>query len=193
MPSHLRTFSLTLLVTLCLTAQAPAQPVVHALNPFLPADTENYLTINIRQLLDSPMFKKLGLDAARDALKNADEINDVLKDLGLIPSRISTVSPSQVPAPPTPTAACSSSRDDLTPPRSRPRRMRSPRTWKTYSKSTKCPTGPAVRRWCGRRRCRGRTSRSSWPSSAGRRSWRPRARITWSMPSSRASRRRCRC
>jgi len=85
MPSRFRILALALLVTLCLTSSAPAQPVVHALDPFLPADTENYLTINIRQLLDSPMFKKLGLDAARDALKNADEINDVLKDLGLDP------------------------------------------------------------------------------------------------------------
>jgi hypothetical protein len=55
------------------------------LDPLLPDDTEFYLSVNVRQILDSEIVKKFGLDAAKDALKNIDEVNDVLKDLGFDP------------------------------------------------------------------------------------------------------------
>ncbi len=55
------------------------------LDAFLPVDTESYLSINVRQILDSEVFKKAALDQLRDALKSSDEVNDVLKDIGFDP------------------------------------------------------------------------------------------------------------
>jgi hypothetical protein len=62
-------------------------PVVRAadLDPLLPADTESYVTINVRQIVDSELFKKQLLDTAKDALDKAGEATDVLKDLGFDP------------------------------------------------------------------------------------------------------------
>ena len=57
------------------------------LDPYLPADTESYLSVNVRQILDSPVFKKQLLVPARAAIKEAagGQLDLVLKDLGLDP------------------------------------------------------------------------------------------------------------
>src|SRR5262245_44856070 len=52
---------------------------------FLPSDTEQLVTINFRQILDSALVKKVGLDMLRDLLKSEETVSEVLKDLGLDP------------------------------------------------------------------------------------------------------------
>jgi hypothetical protein len=51
----------------------------------LPADSEFVLTVNVKQLLGSPLVQKRGLAAAKDALKSVEEVNQVLQDLGFDP------------------------------------------------------------------------------------------------------------
>src|SRR5579859_3875269 len=70
-----------------LTLALLAHPGVRAadVDTYLPADTESYLSINIRQILDSPLVKKAALGQLREALKSEDQVNDVLKDLGFDP------------------------------------------------------------------------------------------------------------
>jgi hypothetical protein len=55
------------------------------LDRFLPADTEIYLTINIKQAFSSGLAKKLGADKLKDVLKEIGEAADILKDLGFDP------------------------------------------------------------------------------------------------------------
>jgi hypothetical protein len=55
------------------------------LDAYLPDDSEVIVTVNVRQLLDSPLVKKHGLQKARDALKELDQVESILKDLGFDP------------------------------------------------------------------------------------------------------------
>ncbi len=55
------------------------------LDPYLPEDTESILNINFRQLLDSELVKKYLRDAAQEALRGNDQVQDILKDLGFDP------------------------------------------------------------------------------------------------------------
>src|SRR5207237_221418 len=65
---------------------------------FLPADTEVYSIVNIRQILNSALIKKVGVDTIRKLLEQQQEVSDVLKDLGLDPlkdvDKIVSASPS---------------------------------------------------------------------------------------------------
>src|SRR6476469_4916313 len=89
MPTRLRPCALALLAAALLVCAAPAPaapvPAPVELDPYLPADTETFVTVHLRQIIDSPLFKKYGLEPIRDALRSADEVNDVLKDLALDP------------------------------------------------------------------------------------------------------------
>jgi hypothetical protein len=64
----------------------------------LPADSEFVLTVNVKQLLESPLVKKRGLEAAREALKSAGDINQILEDVGFDPftdlDRVTVAGPS---------------------------------------------------------------------------------------------------
>jgi hypothetical protein len=51
----------------------------------LPADSAFVLTVNVKQILGSPLVQKRGLDAAKEALQSADEVKQVLEDLGFDP------------------------------------------------------------------------------------------------------------
>jgi hypothetical protein len=55
------------------------------LDKYVPEDTEFLMTVNVRQLLDSAVVKKYGLEPAKEALKSADEVADVLKTLDFDP------------------------------------------------------------------------------------------------------------
>jgi len=55
------------------------------LDPYLPDDSEVVVTVNVRQILGSPLVKKHGLQKAREALKDLDQVEAVLKDLGFDP------------------------------------------------------------------------------------------------------------
>jgi hypothetical protein len=69
------------------------------LNPIMPADTETYFSINVRQIVDSPLFQKQILPSIKETLDEAGGADGkkVLKDLGLDPfkdiERITIVSP----------------------------------------------------------------------------------------------------
>lgn len=54
-------------------------------DPYLPEDTESVLNINVRQLLDSELFKKHLLELAQEALRGEDQVQDILKELGFDP------------------------------------------------------------------------------------------------------------
>jgi len=64
---------------------------------YLPDDTEVVVTINVKQITESALFKKYGADKIQELIKDNDEVNDVLKDLGFDPlkdvDRIVTASP----------------------------------------------------------------------------------------------------
>ena len=72
-------------VALVLTACAAGPAKAAELDPYLPADTEMVLTVNVRQIIDSDLFQKNVLAQAREALKGTPEAADVLKDLGFDP------------------------------------------------------------------------------------------------------------
>lgn len=73
--------SLGLLACALLVGPAPAvEP-----DPYLPDDTESLVTINLRQILDSPLVKKHGLPKAKEALEGSEDAQKYLKMLGLDP------------------------------------------------------------------------------------------------------------
>jgi hypothetical protein len=55
------------------------------LDPYLPEDSEVVINLNVRQIVDSDLFKKNALEAAQEALRGNDQIQDILKDLGFDP------------------------------------------------------------------------------------------------------------
>lgn len=64
-----------------LATPAPAADV----EPYLPNDTEIVARINIRQLLDSPLVKRLALEHFKNALKSRGDVDAVFQQLGLDP------------------------------------------------------------------------------------------------------------
>jgi hypothetical protein len=70
---------------LTLALLIPAGVRAAEIDTYLPADTESYISINVRQILDSDVVKKNALGQLREALKGTDEVNDILKDLGFDP------------------------------------------------------------------------------------------------------------
>src|SRR5215472_6282968 len=55
------------------------------LDPYLPEDSEVVINVNVRQIVDSTLFKNNALEAAQEALRGNDQIQDILKDLGFDP------------------------------------------------------------------------------------------------------------
>src|SRR5712691_1150820 len=77
--------SLTLLLATALVV-ALAVPVRAAdVDRYLPSDTEAVQTFNLRRLLDSSLVKKHGLDKLQELLKDNEDVQKVLSDLGLDP------------------------------------------------------------------------------------------------------------
>jgi len=71
---------------LVLAVLALAMPASAAeVNKYLPEDTEILVSLNIKQILASPVLKQIGLEQIKDALNSVEEINSVLKDLGFDP------------------------------------------------------------------------------------------------------------
>jgi hypothetical protein len=62
---------------------APARAV--EVDKLLPNDTETVLSVNVKQILTSPLVKKLPVDKAKDLLKDQGEAHKVLTDLGFDP------------------------------------------------------------------------------------------------------------
>jgi len=78
---RVRLFALGLLVALA------AFPLRAGADPHLPPDTELVVSINVRHLLNSDLFKKNALGPARDALKEIPGVSDFLRDIGFDPFR----------------------------------------------------------------------------------------------------------
>jgi hypothetical protein len=55
------------------------------LEKLLPNDTEVISTLNVKQILDSPLVKKVGLEKVKDALKNQEKAQQILDALGFDP------------------------------------------------------------------------------------------------------------
>src|SRR5882724_9984461 len=73
------------LLALVLALQTGASLRAAEPDKYLPGDTEQLFTINFRQILDSALVKKVGIDMLRDLLKSEENVSEVLKDLGLDP------------------------------------------------------------------------------------------------------------
>jgi len=75
---------------------APAGVRAADLDPHVPADTESYVSINVKQILSSSIFKKYGRDTTREAIKEL-ELNGLFEELGFDPfkhlDRIQLASP----------------------------------------------------------------------------------------------------
>ncbi len=54
-------------------------------DPFIPAETEQVIFINVRQMLDSPLVKKHGLEILKDAMAKDPNVKQMLTTLGLDP------------------------------------------------------------------------------------------------------------
>ena len=54
-------------------------------DPYLPEDSESVFNLHVRQILDSQIVKKNFLEAAQEALRGNDEVQDIFKDLGFDP------------------------------------------------------------------------------------------------------------
>jgi hypothetical protein len=66
-------------------ADTPKVESVTALDKLLPNDTEVISTINVKQILDSALVKKVGLDRVKDAIKSQEMAQKVLDQLGFDP------------------------------------------------------------------------------------------------------------
>jgi hypothetical protein len=64
---------------------APASVRAATADKLLPNDTESVVQVNVKQIIDSPLFKKFALEVAKEALKSQGEAKDVLDTLGLDP------------------------------------------------------------------------------------------------------------
>ena len=72
-----------LLLILALPWASPA--LAAEADPYLPADTELVLTINVKQLLGAPLFQKQVVPRLKEALKQRSEIGKALAALGFDP------------------------------------------------------------------------------------------------------------
>jgi len=75
----------SLIAVLALVLALPAAGRAADLDPYLPVDTTSYVHVNVRQIVDSPLFKTQLLGVARGALKELGEVQDILTDLGFDP------------------------------------------------------------------------------------------------------------
>src|SRR3954451_4073644 len=93
-------FAVAFLLALAGTAPARAAD----LDPLLPPDTESYLSVNVRQIVDSPLFQKQLLAPLKQMLveSGGEALQTVLKDLDVDPfkhvDRVTIVSPSTTEA-----------------------------------------------------------------------------------------------
>ncbi len=83
MTAHHRFALLLAVFAAVLLGTAPGRAA--EVDPYVPADTETVVNVNVRQILDSPLIKKHALEAAQEALRGNDQVQDVLKDLGFDP------------------------------------------------------------------------------------------------------------
>src|SRR5262245_53307025 len=71
-----------LALTACLALLAPAAVRAADLDPHLPPDTQRYLSIDVKQIVASPVGKKLGKERLDELLQYLPDTSAVLKQLG---------------------------------------------------------------------------------------------------------------
>jgi len=74
---------LRLALVACIALSAPAAARAADLDPHLPADTERYLSINVKQIVESPAGKKLGNERLKELLQYLPETSTLLDELGI--------------------------------------------------------------------------------------------------------------
>jgi len=74
-----------LALVLVLALVAPGLGRAADIDPLLPADTQSYLSINVKAILDAPLFKSQLLGPLKDLLGDTPEAKDILGDLGFDP------------------------------------------------------------------------------------------------------------
>src|SRR5688572_14834748 len=72
-----------LAMTACLALLAPAAVRAADLDPHLPPDTERYLNVDVKQIVASPVGKKLGKERLAELLPYLPETSALLKELGI--------------------------------------------------------------------------------------------------------------
>lgn len=72
---------LALLVCLALTTSLRAAD----LDPHLPADTESYIDINVKQILASPVIKTVGVERLKGWLNQLEGVEELTRELGFDP------------------------------------------------------------------------------------------------------------
>jgi len=72
-----------LAITACLALIAPAAARAADLDPHLPPDTQRYLSIDVKQIVASPVAKKLGKDRLDELLQNLPDTSALLKALAI--------------------------------------------------------------------------------------------------------------
>jgi len=80
---RLRHWSFAVCTALMLSAVAPAQAA--DVEKYLPDGTVFIVTVNVKQLLDSPIVKNHLLDKIQTGLKSSSDVSDVLDSLGIDP------------------------------------------------------------------------------------------------------------
>jgi len=72
-------------LALTLAATLSAAPARADVTKYLPNDTEILLRVNVRQILDSALVKKHGIDKIKDLINQSNEAQQALQALGLDP------------------------------------------------------------------------------------------------------------
>jgi hypothetical protein len=83
MLNHCRFGAILLVLGLGLLLTTPARAA--DLDKLLPEDTEFILTINVQQILDSALVKKLPVEMVKAMIKDNNEVTKILDDLGFDP------------------------------------------------------------------------------------------------------------
>src|SRR5207237_976656 len=79
----MRRFHTWLLACALLALALPARAA--EVNKYLPDDTEMVLSLNVKQMIDSPLFQKLALEHVKAVIKANDEASKMLEALGFDP------------------------------------------------------------------------------------------------------------
>ncbi len=80
-----RVLALAVVVCPVLALAGPRPARAATVDAFVPPDTTLLVTVNVKQIVSSDVFKKSALGPIKDVLKDVPEVSDVLRDLGFDP------------------------------------------------------------------------------------------------------------
>src|ERR1051326_5572524 len=82
---HLRLGRLAFCISALFLAASAQAADLEKVAKLLPDETETVMSVNLRQILDSAVVKKYGLEKLKDALDSQGDIKEYLKDMGMDP------------------------------------------------------------------------------------------------------------